>query len=380
MINKARIKENLEEISFPRLSGTEGEVNAFNLLEKKLLKKNLTPYIQEFRFSTFYSRFYPKLIFSLASWLLFWLFIDFSGLFMFINIFVVSIFYIILFLIAKNPEKIKLGKLLPSRNLILKIPPKLKNNEDKYIIFLAHVDSKSQRYSILTRIWSIRIWVYSFILGLLMIIFNNLGFSIFNFYFYLISFISLCINFCAIIVILLNTTSNKSLGASDNGSGVVCVLELLFHYLKPEFQLNNNNLCFVFTGAEECGTMGIRHFYNNIKEIDRKNIMIINFDAIGKELAYFSNLATPKKNILLYNKILSIAEKLSLKFQYAKRSIGVRTDGIYLMRKSFVGFGFGDLEVYKYVHLIHDTIDKVDINLLEKLCIFLTFFLKEIDN
>jgi Zn-dependent M28 family amino/carboxypeptidase len=188
------------------------------------------------------------------------------------------------------------------------------------------------------------------------------------------------INFLSTILIVINTTNNKSDGASDNASGVVCVLELLNFYLKPELRLKNFNLKFVFTGAEECGTMGIRHFCDNLGVIDKKKSYIINFDAIGRVLAYFSSSINANKNSVLYEKITKNAESLDLRFHHTTRSFGIRSDGLYLKRHGFHGFGFGDLDVYKYIHSINDTIDKVDTALLEKLCILLTNILKEIDN
>ena len=54
LISEKRIKQNLEEFSFPRLSGTEYEKKAFNLAKKKIENLNLNPEIQTFNFSTFY--------------------------------------------------------------------------------------------------------------------------------------------------------------------------------------------------------------------------------------------------------------------------------------------------------------------------------------
>ncbi|GAH35094.1 unnamed protein product, partial [marine sediment metagenome] len=139
---------------------------------------------------------------------------------------------------------------------------------------------------------------------------------------------------------------------------------------------------FVFTGAEETGTMGIRHFYNHIKHLDKKKSYAINFDGIGgKDLSYWSSYINPKKNYDRYKVFLKSAEKVDLKFEFAKATFGIRTDGLYLRSKNFLGFGFGGLGIsYKYVHTRNDTIDKVDTSLLEKLCRFVSIILKEIDD
>ncbi|MFX1599115.1 MAG: hypothetical protein ACFFB6_00805, partial [Promethearchaeota archaeon] len=66
MIDEKNIKANLEVFTFPRLSGTIAEEKAFKLAVEKVERLNLNYLIQEFEFSTFYSRIYPKIIFSLG--------------------------------------------------------------------------------------------------------------------------------------------------------------------------------------------------------------------------------------------------------------------------------------------------------------------------
>jgi len=70
MIDEKRILENLKVFSFPRLSGTEFEKKSFNIAKNKIERLNLTPSVQEFSFSIFYSRVYPKIFLSLLFWLL----------------------------------------------------------------------------------------------------------------------------------------------------------------------------------------------------------------------------------------------------------------------------------------------------------------------
>ncbi|UCD01801.1 MAG: hypothetical protein JSV23_01925, partial [Promethearchaeota archaeon] len=77
MIDEKRISINLKEFSFPRLSGTEFEKKSFNIVKKKIEDLNFTPKVQEFSFSTFYSRVYPKISLTLLSWLLIVLFLNF---------------------------------------------------------------------------------------------------------------------------------------------------------------------------------------------------------------------------------------------------------------------------------------------------------------
>ncbi|MHA1467651.1 MAG: hypothetical protein ACTSP6_06175, partial [Promethearchaeota archaeon] len=83
MIDEKRIITNLEAFSFPRLSGTEGENKASNLALKKIRDLEIEPSTQEFTFSTFYSRVYQKIVFSLGFVLLFILFLNIEAVFFF---------------------------------------------------------------------------------------------------------------------------------------------------------------------------------------------------------------------------------------------------------------------------------------------------------
>lgn len=380
MTDESRIKENLELLSFPRPSGTENEKKALNIVKKKIEDLNLKPAIQRFSFSTFYSRIYPKIAFSLL-FLPFLIFsLNIQENFIYIGLVIIGLILLFLFIFMRKPEKIKIGNKLNSQNLYIKFS---NDNVSKDILLFSHLDSKEQRLPIYLRILSFKLWLFSFIGGIITILLRLFIFVGFFLWFYLIGVVFLVINGLATLLIIVNTTHNKSPGAIDNASGVSCVLEILNHFSKPGIMLKNYNLWFVFTGAEECGTMGIRYFYNdNMKHLDKKRSYVINFDSIGgRDFSYWSNHINPKKNYDLYKVFQKKAEELDLKFEFHDSAFGFQSDGLYLRSKDFHGFGFGGSSIsYKYVHTVEDTIDKVDTSLLEKLTRFVTIILKEIDN
>jgi len=225
MIDEKRIHSNLETFSFPRLSGTEGEINAFNLTKKKLEELELDPTVQEFKFSTFYSRVYQKLAFSLAFVLFFIFFLNIESIFFFFAILIIFIILIVSYLITRNPEKINFGKVLFSRNTYVKLIPDSNNlnkvvdynrniqENSKNIIFMCHLDSKGQRFHIGTRIRSYRIWVFSAIPTFVIIILKNyISFlKLYALIFYIIAIIPLLINLYATILIILNSTNNYNI-------------------------------------------------------------------------------------------------------------------------------------------------------------------------
>ena len=380
MADETRIKENLKLLSFPRLSGTENEKKALNIVKKKIEDLNLKSFIQRFSFSTFYSRIYPKIAFSLIFLLFSILVLNIQEKFIDISFIIISLILISLFIFTRKPEKIKLGHNLNSQNLFVKFS---NENVNKDILLFSHLDSKKQRLPVNIRIFSFKLWLFSFLGGTIIILLRLFIINHLFFWFYLIGVIILAINGLATLLIIINTSHNKSPGAIDNASGVSCVLEILNHFSKPGMRLKNYNLWFVFTGAEECGTMGIRHFYNeNMKHLDKNRSYVINFDSIGVgDLSYWSIYINPKKNYDLYRVFLKKAEVLDLKFEFHDRAFGFRSDGLYLRSKGFHGFGFGGSGIlYKYVHTINDTVDKVDTSLLEKLSKYVPIILKEIDN
>ena len=81
MIEENRIKRNLKKFSFPRLSGTEFELKAFNKVKKEVEDLNLKYEVQNFTFSSFYSRIYPKVAFSSGTLIFLLLYLNFHLLF-----------------------------------------------------------------------------------------------------------------------------------------------------------------------------------------------------------------------------------------------------------------------------------------------------------
>ncbi|MFW9866544.1 MAG: M28 family peptidase, partial [Candidatus Thorarchaeota archaeon] len=265
MIDEKRIKNNLMEFSFPRLSGTSNEKKAFQIALKKLEELNLKPIIQEFEFSTFFARTYPKLVFLFGYLLLVFNFLNISTPFIPIISIILFSFLLVLIVLMRKPENVRFPKRLNSANLYVKLhSDQAKNTLDsinrKRIIFFSHLDSKGQRFSILARVRAIRAWVFSSLISCIIIILKNFVFPVFSLAFLIVGSFSLLITTISTIMILLNSTNNLSHGVIDNATGIACVFELLKHYL--DSQLLNYDLWFVFTGCEECGTMGIRNFYN----------------------------------------------------------------------------------------------------------------------
>ena len=379
LINENRIRKNLELFSFPRLSGTKGEKKALKLAIQKVEELNLKPLTQDFVFSTFFGRTYPKLLFSFGFTILFLFYLNFMAFIISILFIIIFVILGLLFILARKPESIRLPKKLNSSNLYVKLDltPKMSkseintidlNDQARSILFLCHLDSKGQRFSILGRIRIIRIWVFSGLILLIIVIFKNYIFTPFSLLFYIIGIFPTTVNFISTILFLLNTTNNESNGAIDNASGIACVLELLTYFSNPESRLKHYNLWFVFTGTEECGTMGIRNFYYKLTRVNKEQSIFLNFDANAKNTYLFPGKKMSDQIYTIFNMFLKNNKGLIIKRNPKKIYFGSYSDGYYLKKKDFHGIGFGDIESYEYIHSIHDTVDKVDCSLLKRLC------------
>ncbi|UCC18489.1 MAG: M28 family peptidase [Promethearchaeota archaeon] len=381
MINEKRISENLKEFSFPRLSGSEFEKRSFNIARKKIEELKLNPTIQDFSFSTFYSRIYPKFSLILFTWLLIVFFLNIDVVFNIVNLVLFFMLTTFLIFITRNPEKIKFGKIYNSQNLFLSISSQSMNRKSQNnIFFLSHLDSKGQAFSIKIRIYLYFTWIISFPIGLVINILISFFLVVNILHLKIIALLIVIINSLATIMILINTTNNKSNGAIDNASGISCVLELLNYFSIPKNRLNNYNLWFVFTGAEESGTMGVRNFYRFIKYFDRNKNYIINFDSIAKKVNLWDHGLLNKKYFKSFNYILENKDIITLEKKTYRFYIGTYSDGLFLLNKKFRGLGNGDRSTYNYVHSKKDDPDKIEISVLKKLCNFYTMLLKELDN
>ncbi|MFW9829208.1 MAG: M28 family peptidase [Candidatus Thorarchaeota archaeon] len=382
MIKEERIKKNLEKFAFPRLSGTDSELKAFNKVMQEVEELNLEFEVQGFTFSSFYSRIYPKIAFTSGSLIQLILILNLNLIILLPLILILLLILLVSFIITRKPERIQFISKLNSQNILVKVKSRLdyKENNERVLLFISHLDSKGQRFTINVRIKMIKLWILSSIILTIFLPLKFLTYLRFELTFYVIGLFPVLLNIISFVAIVLNTVNNTSEGAVDNASGIICNLELLKFYSKPENRLNNYNLWFLFTGAEECGTMGIRHFYNNLKNFDVKKSVGFNFESIANHVYLFpggkeGDHAKDIDSLLLNNK-----RNLEIHHFKTNRVLGAHSDGDFLGNRGFQGYGIGEVEAYNYIHTANDTIDKINTNVLTKLCLVLTDSLKEHDS
>ncbi|MGB5912575.1 MAG: M28 family peptidase [Promethearchaeia archaeon] len=382
MIKEARIKQNLKKFSFPRLSGTLSEVKAFNELKQEVENLNLDFEVQRFSFSSFYSRIYPKIAFSSGSLILLILYLKFYLVISLSLILILLSILITSFIITRRPEKIRFIAQLNSQNLLVRLKSKSdkRQNNNRNVLFMSHLDSKGQRFKIIIRTRIIKLWIGSAIILAIILPLKILIFVGFEIIYYIIGLFPLILNISASILIVLNTTKNTSQGAVDNASGIACNLELLNHYSIPKNRLTNYNMWFLFTGAEECGTMGIRHFFNNLENYDPEKSIVFNFESIATSVFLFPGGAEGAHAKDIDNLLLNNTRNLKIHHFITNRVFGTHSDGGFLGDKGFQGYGIGEVESYDYMHTPNDTIDKINTEILKKLCLVLIDSLKKHDS
>ena len=96
--------------------------------------------------------------------------------------------------------------------------------------------------------------------------------------------------------------------------------------------------------------------------------MLVNFDAIGGSITIFDSIFQPEGYLEFYNSFLNNKLGLEIKEESKRINFGTHSDGYYLKKKNFQGIEFGDMEAYQFLHSKEDTIDKVNIRNLKKLC------------
>ncbi|NVM17040.1 MAG: M20/M25/M40 family metallo-hydrolase [Candidatus Lokiarchaeota archaeon] len=382
MIEEKRIKRNLKRFAFPRLSGTKFELKAFNQVKTEVKNLNLDYKVQNFTFSSFYSRIYPKIAFSSGSLIYLFLYLTYHPIISPIIIGVLIAILTLSFLLTRKPERIQFIKKLNSQNLLVKIKSKsdkMKNN-DRKVLFISHLDSKGQRFKIQIRIKTIKLWISTSIILAVTLPFKFLIYIGLEDIFYIIGGTPLILNIIASVILVLNATDNSSEGAVDNASGIACNLELLNHYSIDKNRLNNYDIWFLFTGAEECGTMGARHFYNTLENYDPNKSVAFNFESIAKHVYLFPGGKESNNAKDIDNFILNNDRSLKINHYITNRVLGTHSDGGFLGSKRFQGYGIGEVEAYEYMHTPNDSLDKIDTTILKKLCLVLTDSLKKHDS
>jgi len=179
----------------------------------------------------------------------------------------------------------------------------------------------------------------------------------------------------AIITVLMffcEVTGRYVQGANDNGSGVALTLALAEYFANHRSEFPENvDIVFLFTGSEEAGVRGMKHFIKTYSKILPRDTQFIILDNLGAGKITFLE----GEGIVFYRKagkiLLEIAEEMRKKNDgrvQKMKNLLLPTDALAVMAAGFNAIAFlgkdekGRIANY---HWYTDTIENVDMNLLQ---------------
>ncbi|MHA1265854.1 MAG: M28 family peptidase [Candidatus Helarchaeota archaeon] len=409
--DKNRAYKHVESLTFPRMVGTEGEKKAAKYIKNKFSEIGLNPIEEQFTFTDWASKVFLRvyqgievllLIIAvllitpdiLAGTILTALNPGFIAGMILACILIGMLFYgsigarfFYKYQNTVGKPKILQGTQYTSSNIIAKIDCKRGSNTAAGdVIIIAHYDSKSQRWPLILR-------VLLFYIELVISLIATIGFI--SFYTLILAGVPMLssqtifltvlwscvgINLGIWVIFLLNKTTNNSPGALDNASGVGVFLELAENFSKDP--LENLNLTFLATGAEELGLMGAVAFMKTHEsEYDKDETYFINLKITGvRGNLYIPGPVgfPPRLPCLLietlYKKALKrrqipIKEGSSKIIKVSSPWVfGNWNDDMIPILRSFnanrVSIG-GFLKKYSVIHTAKDTLDNIDSDALE---------------
>lgn len=381
--------EVVKNCSIPRLTGTEGEIKTLNWIEQNFKSIGLTFQKESFSANSFWVQVFLRvgMTFGVVSSLIMILFSNLSPIW---NLFLIIITIIITlnWLNKMNGGDLKIiGKTVITHNLLGKIPAK-NTNSKRIILFMGHHDSKSQRLTTVQR-------STFFTFGIASLLLVIITFSIDTIYRFITSknsllslkifgFLAFGILILCAIPLSINIIENKSPGALDNASSIAALYLLAKYFIKNPLQ--NYELWFLLTGAEEWGMIGARNFVNVHRfELSPDSTIVINFDMIGRkdsQIEVMDTVGFPKAKPVspkLNSFAREIAEAHGFPFNGFYLPTGASTDRFIFSLEGIDSMDFINKRAAFETHSKDDTITKFDSKLCCQFVIVAAEVAKKID-
>ncbi len=378
-------QNHVKNLAFKRRAATEGETKSINYIMQDLDKEKIQTSVETFEW------YISLTILTKLGFIFIFIYIFICGIISFYPniawiylpldiLFIIIIYFGVKFLFDST-RILHFGREQESKNVIATINAKDIYPRRPAIIFSAHHDTLSQRYSmkmkIVLYISTFILFLAYFILTLILSIWSLLAlFSIIQIdnIFLLLRNISLIIGgslLIMIIVILENKKLDESIGSIDNASGIAILLELA--KLIKKNPLEKTDVIFIWCGAEEMGYMGskqycLKHFEELNHDYDLDKSYNINIDMVGTYvgLVDIAGLFKKKKINTNLNNILE-ASATHQKISFVKETMVLGNFSDHKVFQTFAkkagkdGFQvsafISDKDV-KYIHSKRDTPDK----------------------
>ncbi|MHA1149277.1 MAG: M28 family metallopeptidase [Promethearchaeota archaeon] len=334
----------VKSLEFKRLAETEGEIKTLNYIQRELEKESIPTELESFQWAktTIYMMKFAFIfiLMYVCIYQILLLYSEFMWIILFLDLLLIGIIYIGVKVLFDMTRISFMGKKFESNNIITKVPSKKPGFKKPIIIFTAHYDSISVKYSYKTQL------ILYITAGLLALVYLALTFILSvwtlllilhigsaNLIFEIIRITTFIIGIGLIIfllLIILNKRTNESTGAIDNATGVAILIELA--KLLNKNPLNNIDVLFLWCGAEEWGLWGSKqfcsqHFDDLDDEYNLDASYNINLDMVGTYIGMVDSTGLIKKK--------NINENLNTILESTAKQQNIP------LKKSFIPIGAG---------------------------------------
>ena len=360
--------EHVKSLAFNRNATSTGETEALNYIENALREGIIKTTVEHFNWTG------PMRVLMRLSYI-----ITLTYLILF-RLFLVVITYFIIKNFFEKTRSISFINKEESKNIFTKISAKDQAPDRPLVIFSAHYDSISVHIPYKFQV--IIFFIYRLIIlfyVLIALIFSTIFIldyldivPLSDFIVLLITFTSITGIFASIPILYLVFVASTSSGSIDNASGVSILIELAKLFKKNP--LNNMDVLFIWTGAEEWGMKGSKkfcatHFKGLKNNYDLDRSYNINIDMVGSYIGLLNKtgIAKRKINYNLNDIFEATANKLNIPIEKFNKIIKPKSDYTVFkkyarnLRKKLQVSCFQSDKDSKFIHSLKDTPDKCSI-------------------
>jgi hypothetical protein len=366
--------EHINALNFNRTATSTGETEAVNYIEKKLSANDIKTEVEHFQWTG------PLRVLMRTSYVVI------GSYFLLYRLFLVLVIYFIVKNMFDRFRRLSLIKKEESKNIFTKISAKNQNPNRPLVIISAHYDSMSANLPykvqvVVFFIYRLIVIFYGLMIGIFATIFILDYFNIIPFQEFLIVLViitSLAGVFISIPILYLVFIEKPSSGSIDNASGVAISIELAKVLNKNP--LENIDVLFIWTGAEEWGLKGSKRFCrNHFKSLnqtfDLDKSFNMNIDMVGSYVGLLDKsgfILKRKINRDLNDVIEATAKQMNIPLERYNKTIRPQSD-YKIFRKygkkvksKFQVSCFHSSRDSKYIHSVKDTPDKCSAEVLNR--------------
>ncbi|MFX1568704.1 MAG: M28 family metallopeptidase [Promethearchaeota archaeon] len=367
--NEPKTLEHIKALDFNRTATSTGETEAVNYIEKYLSDNNIKTEVEHFQWTG------PLRVLMRTSYVVI------GSYFLLYRLFLVLVIYFVIKNMFDRFRKLSLIKKEESKNIFTKISAKNPRPNRPLVIFSAHYDSMSANLPYKVQV--VVFFIYRLIVifyGLMIIVFATIfildyffEIPFYNFMIVLIVITSLAGVFISIPILYLVFIEKPSSGSIDNASGVSILIEL--SKLINENPLENIDVLFIWTGAEEWGLKGSKRFCkNHFKALDQTfdldKSYNINIDMVGSYVGLIDKsgfIIKRKMNRDLNDILEATAKQMNIPLERYNKIVRPQSD--YKIFKKYARNTSSKFQVScfhssrdsKYIHSVRDTPDKCSV-------------------